>query len=240
MQHVQASAISSDFCQFMENSEDEYIVFSPENEFIYDNPVHRQVAGLPSDYQASGRHISEPPVPSYQSCWGVFAECMQRTLARGQRTKTLDIHPIGYTNEWFCYLYDNSVLLDDSGYHQKGVVHHGRPVMESWQESARALQTLQKIFTGEDQVSMLIDTPKELTNTQAEVLFFLLSRTEPKRIARYMNCSVSTVHNCIDRMRLKLDVTSTAQLLEKAIHMDWHRLIPKRLIGDKQLSIMLD
>ncbi len=235
-----SATISPDFCRFMENSDDEYIVYSPENEFIYDNPVHRQVAGLPSDYQAAGRHISEPPVPVYQNCWSTFSEYMQRTLTHGEKTKTLDIHPIGYTNEYYCYLYDNSVLLNDNGYHQKGVVHHGRPVMECWLESARALQTMQKVFTGEDELSMRIESVKELTDTQAEVLFFLLCRIEPKRIARYLNCTISTVHNCVDRMRLKLDVTTTAQLLEKTIMMDWHKLIPKRLMGDAELSIMLD
>ena len=237
MEQAQAG-ISDEWRGTMEASEDVWIVSSLNHEFIYDNPAHRCVAGLPKDFDSEGRHFSEPKVPCYEVCSVDFIQHNERALKNGN-CQILDIHPIGYTGDWFCQLTELSPLVNKNN--QKiGVLTHGKSVFQYWQSSMKALMIMQHHYTGQNQASMRVETPKEFTQRQAEVLFFLLCRVEPKRIARYLNLEQSTINTAIDRMRFKLDCQTTSQLIERVICMDWHKFIPGRLVGDRQVSMILD
>ena len=231
-------SISNDFRQFMDDSKESWTIYTLNNDFSYDNLAHRQLVGLPGNYEAENRHVSEIPCPAYEVSSVDFIEHNQKVLQKGE-LKTLNIHPVGYDNNWFCDITRRFIRKDNAG-KVTSIVAHAVPVMESWKDSAQALQAVQRFYTGENKVSIEVDTIKELTNTQAEILFFLICRKEPKRIARYLNCNVGTVHSCIDRMRLKMDVVNTQQLIDKVVYMDWHKLLPERLMGDKHLSMILD
>ena len=229
--------LSAERRQSMEASEYPWVVYTLDNRFFYDNPAHRRIVGLSNDYDTSGRHLSEPPVPCYQCCADHFMEQNRIALENGS-VQVLDLHPIGQTGDWFCHLVKHSALLNDQGQKVATLVH-GKPFFEEWQQVMKGVFSMLYHLTGEKQASMRVGQVKELTDIQAEMLFLLLCRVEPKRIAYHMGCQLSTVHNCIDRIRLKLDVTTTSQLLEKVVHMGWHNMIPERLLK-KQLSVILD
>ena len=231
--------ISGDLLSLMDRSEDCWDVQSVDHHWLYANPHINRLVGLDESYDFTGRYATEPPSKVYRSASALdFMRQNTICLHENKKLSILNINENNY-GERYCYHCEKMPLLD-ANQRSRAVVFHGRPVLETWQENTKDLMRLQRYLTGDETASLQIDTVKELTDTQSEVLFFLISRVEPKRIARYLGCSVSTVHNCIDRMRLKLDVVTTAQLLEKVIHMDWHKLIPKRLMGNKQLSMILD
>ena len=230
--------ISDEWRGTMEASHDTWIVYSLNNEFVYDNPAHRRLVGLPEDFDCEGMYISEPKVPCYEVCSADFIEHNQLGL-KNEECQILDIHPIGDTEDWYCYLFKHSPLINKDN-QKTGVLAHGQPILQHWQDSMKALMAMQRHYTGENQVSMQVDSIERLTQHQAEVLFFLLCRVEPKRIGRYLNVTESAIDKTVDRMRRKLDCGSTSQLVEKVVCMDWHKLIPQRLLGDKQVSMVLD
>ena len=233
-------SVSNDFHQFIVNSEDPWVIYDLNNVFVCDNVIHRQMVGLLSNYDVSGRHVSEPPVPVYEVCSGDLIEQNEKIREGSDpKIKTLNIHPVGNNDNWFTEVCERWVFKNAAG-QEAGIIVHGKLLLKDWQENARSILSMQNFFTGENQASIQVDIPKDLTDTQAEILFFLICRKEPKRIARYLNCSVNTVHSCIDRMRFKLDVITTQQLIDKAIFMDWHKLIPGRLVKGKHLSMILD
>ena len=236
MQHAQTS-ISDDLRNFIRTHSKEYIVYNLNHEFVCDNAAHRRTVGLSDQYQLEGRHISEPPAPCYQTCAPDFIEFLEQTVKKG-KTKTLDVHYRGQ-GDWFCYTCENTLMQDGQG-RDAYIIHHGQPVFEAWQDSMKSLLSMQHHYTGQRQVSMQVDTVRELTQHQAEVLFFLLGRVEPKRIGRYLNMTESAVNKTVDRMRFLLGCGSTSQLIEKVVGMDWHKLIPQRLLGDKQIAMILD
>ena len=236
-------SISDDLRRLIDNSEDPWIIYDLNNVFVCDNVMHRRTVGLPDHYDISGRHVSEPPAPIYEVCSCDLIEQNEKIRERSRLSKptikTLNVHPVGKNDDWFTELCERWVFKNDAG-QEAGIIAHGKLILKDWQENARSILSMQNFFTGENQASMQVDTPKDLTDTQAEILFFLICRKEPKRIARYLNCNVGTVHSCIDRMRFKLDVITTQQLIDKAIFMDWHKLIPGRLVKGKHLSMILD
>lgn len=192
---------------------------------------------MPDNYDLVGKHLSEPPAPIFENCGVNLIEQNNQVQKRGKVT-FLNIHPIGYSDDWFCDIGDRTLLKNDEGA-PCAVVVNARPVLKIWQETLKSLQAIHRHYTGESQVSMDISEPEPLSEKQAEVVFFLISGAEPKMIARYLGCSVNSVHRCIDRIRVKLGVNTTTQLIEKVLFLDWHKLLPRRLMY-KQLAVTLN
>ena len=220
----------------MENSNQFWEVLDANHHWIYANKSVNRLVSLPDSYDYIGKHVTEPPARAYE-CASDFIVNEELCMNRNRTVTTLDIHP-SEDGSWFCYLFDLEPLRNNDL--AVGTIIHGNPVIEQWQGSMKALLAMQSYYTGQKQASMQVETVKELTQRQAEILFFLLCRIEPKRIARYLNLNPNTINTVIDRMRLKFDCNNTPQLIEKVVCMDWHKLIPERLIGDKQVSMIMD
>ncbi|MGI9276517.1 MAG: helix-turn-helix transcriptional regulator [Endozoicomonas sp.] len=221
----------------MDASEDRWVIYNLENEFLYSNYSNKSTAGVPDDYDLIGRHLSEPPAPIFENCAVNLIEQNEQVKKHG-KLKFINIHPVGYSDDWFCDVGERSLLEDEYGVFC-AVIVNARPVLKIWQETLKTLQTVHRYYTGESQVVMNVLSPESLSEKQAEIVFFILCGVEPKVIARYLNCSVNGIHKCIDRIRLKLGVSSTKQLIEKVLFMDWHKLLPRRLMY-KQLAMVIN
>ena len=229
--------ISHSMKQFMDGSDDRWVIYSLDNEFIYCNHSNKSTAGVPDDYDLIGKHLNDPPAPIFENC-GINLIEQNRQARKCGKVTFLNIHPIGYSDDWFCDIGDRTLLKNETG-DPCAVIVNAKPVLKIWQDTLKSLQAIHRYYTGERQVSMDITTPEALSERQGEVVFFLISGAEPKMIARYLNCSVNSVHKCIDRIRVKLGVSTTTQLIEKVLFLDWHKLLPRRLMY-KQLAVVLN
>ena len=232
-----SSEISHSMRQFMDASDDRWVIYSLNNEFIYCNHSNKSTAGVPDGYDLIGKHLTEPPAPIFENCAVNLIEQNNRVQKCGKVT-FLNIHPIGYSDNWFCDIGERTLLEGEGGV-PCAVIVNARPVLKIWQDTLKSLQAIHRYYTGDSQVSMDITVPEALSEKQAEVVFFIISGAEPKVIAKYLNCSVNSVHKCIDRIRLKLGVSTTNQLIEKVLFLDWHKLLPQRLMY-KQLAMVLN
>ena len=223
--------------QFMDASDDRWVIYNLNNEFIYSNHSNKSTAGVPDGYDLTGKHLTEPPAPIFENCAVNLIEQNNQVQKRG-KVSFLNIHPIGYSDNWFCDIGERTLLENEEGV-PWAVIVHARPVLKVWQETLKSLQAMHRYYTGESQLAMDISVPEKLPERQAEILFFIISGAEPKVIAKYLDCSVASVYRCVDRIRLKLGVSSTNQLIEKVLFLDWHKLLPKHLMY-KQLAMVLN
>lgn len=233
------SSLSHDLINFMSQSTDCWAAMNVNNEWGYANHALNRLVGLKENYDFTGRHISEPPAKVFQTCAPEFIEHNTLALNRG-KIKTLDIQPSNSGN-WYCYIFEVTAMKDEDN-RSKGIIVQGKSILEEWQQTAKALQKAVIGITGENSqhVSMEISKIRKLSDTEAEILFFLLCRKEQKQISRYLNMNINSLKTHIRRIKEKIGVHSTQQIIDKAISMDWHKLLPERLMGQKQLSMILD
>ncbi|MCW7552685.1 helix-turn-helix transcriptional regulator [Endozoicomonas gorgoniicola] len=225
------------FRLFMERASEPWEVVDCYGNYCFANAALKRLNCLSDSFQLEGKHYSEIPSRPFEECALEFYRQDVMCMNTRVPVKVLDVH-VDNDGEWFCYIFERTPLINNN--QVIGLTDHGKSVIEFWKESMRYLLAMQRYYTGENQVSMQITTTNNLTQRESEILFFLFGQVEPKRIARYLNLSLSTVNCHIDRMRKKLGCQTTPQLIEKAIWLDFHKILPEKLMGDCHISLVID
>lgn len=96
-----------------------------------------------------------------------------------------------------------------------------------------------KLAPGSFAVGGALQNKFNLTNRQAECLFYLLRYKTAKQIATILNISVRTVDEHIEKLKYKFNCRYVKELLEKAIHHNFLQFIPDSIFSS-QLSLTIE
>jgi len=179
-------------------------------------------------------------------CAALFQKQDQETLKTGRVLQLLDIHP--YTNaEWRVISAHKKPLLDAQGQPTGALLVHGvditsRKTLELGSLlSAVALHdpVVTDAITGSNSyvIGQHLDDVA-LTESESEILFFLLRLPSLKGLSRVLNVSMHVVEREVESLMYKFGATSKRELLDVATQQGYLNQIPATLFN-QQLSVIL-
>ena len=128
-----------------------------------------------------------------------------------------------------------------------GAVYHGREKTEpqmieigmllarSSMDGDLAKRNSKRLSNGSYQINSM-ESKRQLSDRQMEVLFYSLRGYPHKLIARSLDLSVRTVDDHVRRLQRKFEVNNHNDLVWKALDEGYHDVIPSHFIENKQCS----
>lgn len=201
--------------------------------FIYANQHYADIIGFKDKGDVIGRTDFDMPCDT-TNCAQMFREQDNQVIVKLETMRILDIHPFA-GGEWKAYIFSKSPLYDIDQ-RASGTIFSGQDVTNASTLELGALLSKMKVegvtndLIGQD--SYLVGNKFgniQLTNREAEVLFFILRGKTAKIIARTLGLSPRTIEKYSDNLKYKFNAVNLHELIDKAISMGYLNTIPETL-----------
>jgi len=212
--------------------------------FMYANKEYAKIIGIGEDNHLDiiGQTDFDMPCETV-NCAKLFRKQDRKVILSESPIRILDIHPFA-GKEWRAYVFTKTPLYDNS-LSVKGTIFHGANITNS---SVLELGSfLSKMTTEiqnpllENQNSFLLNhafNDINLSDREAECLFFTLRGKSAKHIARYLGISPRTVEEYLVKLKFKFNAQNKYELTDNAIQAGYLNTIPESLFCT-QLSLAL-
>lgn len=212
--------------------------------FMYANKEYARIIGVKESNHLDiiGRTDFDMPCDTV-NCAELFRRQDNTVVTTGKGLRILDIHPFS-GKQWKAYIFTKTPLYNlDSQI--IGTIFHGVDITN--RESLELGSILTRMSSGitndllSGQNSFLLTNQFhhiELTDREAECIFFILRGKTAKQIARILMLSHRTVEVYVENLKMKLKAQHRQELIENAIQAGFLNIIPERLLK-MQLSIAL-
>ncbi|URQ59919.1 helix-turn-helix transcriptional regulator [Pantoea alhagi] len=191
-----------------------------ESRHVYMNQAALLYTGTPSGFDITGKLDAEFPV-SWAECADDLQEHDRRTEASRGQTTVIETH------YWFGKAYltpwvSEKLPIYNSVGDYIGVIWNAKPLNSLSPHK----------YINQQKPSVLItDVSSDLfTQSELDIIFFMLQRLSVKEIAKIYNISPKTIQNRIYNIYQKADVHSLAQFEEYCSHAQLDSYIPYRLL----------
>ena len=212
--------------------------------FLYANKEYARIVDIGEDnhLDISGRTDFDMPCET-ANCAELFQKQDKKVMLSATRMKILDIHPFA-GKEWKAYIFTKTPLYND---HKLivGTIFHGVNITNSnTLELGSFLSTMTTDIQNpllENQNSFLLGhhfNEINLSDREAECLFFTLRGKSAKHIGRYLKISHRTVEEYLAKLKDKFNAKNKYDLIDKAIQSGFLHTIPETLFCT-QLSVAL-
>jgi DNA-binding CsgD family transcriptional regulator len=221
-----------------------YIIgMDPENRInYYCNAACAYILGLDSPDQAYGLKLHDVPC-KVAECSDIFAQQNQRVMQERTTLKIIDIHP--YRNdELKILLTHKSALINDHNQAIAALLHATEITQQSLLNITSALVNTDKKYhprnNTEQRSYHIADTyESRLTPRESECLFYLVRGKTANLIAEMLSVSKRTVEKHIANIKIKLDCTTKANLIEKVIANNFIHYLPERFFLNANLNVSI-
>lgn len=209
--------------------------------FMYGNAAYAAAVGVQHHLDLIGRTDYDMPCDT-SACAALFIAQDRDVMNNAQPLRILDIHPFA-DGEWRAYLFSKTPLIEKGQI--VGTIFQGIDITSTRIFELGSMLGQIRADMGpnpsHDQQSFVIDhrrNPIDLTDREAEILFFLIRGKSCKDIASFVELSPRTVEQHISHLRDKFVAGSRRELIDRAIHMGYLSFIPERIFK-RQLSVVL-
>jgi DNA-binding CsgD family transcriptional regulator len=214
--------------------------------FMYANKAYADIIGVGRDNHLDiiGRTDFDMPCETV-NCAEIFRKQDKEVMAVEKSMRILDIHPFA-GNKWKAYIFTKTSLYDSTDQTKViGTIFHGADITNSQNLElgsflSRITEDVHTELLG-GQTSFLLShefNEVKLSAREAETLFFILRGKTAKQIARVLGISDRTVHDFLERLKIKFAAFNKSELIDKAIQAGFLNCIPERLYN-VQLSVAL-
>lgn len=212
--------------------------------FIYANEEFTRVIGFKHHTDIIGLSDFDMPCDTV-NCAHLFVEQDKQVMATSQSLRILDIHPFA-GNNWQAYIFTKTPLVDDRSI-VIGTIFHGTNITNSHTiELGSILSKIADKSANNDllgQNSYMLGNKFDkvnLSDRQAEILFYLLRGKTIKQSAQLLDLSPRTAENYLEQLKNKFGVANRFELIEKAISEGYLNVIPIRLLTNQLSAILKD
>ena len=202
---------------------------------IYANQEYSKFVGASHPSEIIGKTDFDMPHDTV-NCAGLFRAQDVKVMETRKSIRILDIHP--YTSlKLNAYIVTKSPLQDIEGEIIGTILHAENINSLNYFEIGTLLANLSTTIQNDrfyDQLNFSLNYTAnsiKLTKRQSEVLFFLLRGKTVKQIAQILDISFRTIDQYLKELRLKFNVDTKYELIDKAILHGFLSTIPESLFN---------
>lgn len=213
-----------------ETSSEPWGVKDIDSRYVYGNKAYYRLLNLnPSLMKIQGYFDDELPCSIAKFAW-FFKEHDRHTVAVQDRLCSLEIHCYGPEQLLKPYYFDKFPLFDNTTGKCVGTIFHARELDNF---------SLLKHLNGEQPGFFRFYPPENLfSETELDVVFFVLQSLSSKNIAKKLNRSHRTIENKLQQIYQKAGVHNLNQFQEFCREKGFDRYIPQKFFrpGSRMLS----